>query len=853
MDTIQPKQRSAILRMPFAPPLIVAMALLFALSCKKNIGSEIEPPEPINSNYEWVDATVKLPAGSGYKLEGHELNAVGEIVKINSNGATKVPKMTNRVALYIVSNEEGEPVLLGYSTPNKTEISPEATAKLTLFNLYRIATLPVEEQVSFLEGFEEDKSADTYITAFVQHWATNARTLITKGYLPLLKTYHARYGNSNSEVPSPMINNGITIEGNRYYYVDADTGKLENGYALRLEKPNRFHLLNKGPSTATAFIYKTKIKKNNSLNHQTLISAFEKDTRSDKNWFVANGTYLPTLHPLGWKTDYRRFWFGEVVFREVSSGPHELPLAEDEEEAQYTIRLVNAGVNISSEKLTNDEFAAYVKHVCAALIIDYYLPFLGQYMGLDIEDFYAVDAEVRVNKMYTAFREAGLYAIVEENLAGGRMPALLEFLENYFQAPNTEYGLKLHQAVFKALGKSGSASMVSAAKRGGYLSYYFDGGIFWDADKEKNLFKDFYWEKNGLISLNASAKAGVVRVSPRKATVTALAPGNSVVLNVEIESEEFKGLAVTYRWRTTGAYGVLNNQTANKITYVANRLNANHEDSYEIIYADVLKDNQLIGTDSATIYVSQSRYQLVPRGVVLTGNPENGPNIATMRIIPLNANGLDINNDAAYDFRVDWSTEGKFGGLRWQGQYATYWTKEAETYNSGSIQYRCEDDKTPSGSETIKASIYIKPKGSADMYYQFYDYVVGTIDIVNDKRKKIFNVPISVIKWGPTNDGVYTHCGAGTIFYIDPVDNAESYAARVIEFSPEVIPRVTGTGRSWTAASGTLNAQGKYEFGYVLAQAGSSPTWMGPPDCGSFIASASARKGMAQVIVTLKP
>ncbi len=853
MDTIQPKQRSTPVRVAFIPLILMLMALLFALSCKKEIGNEDDGLlEPIGSGYEWIDASIKLPSGSTYKLEGHELNAVGEIVKVNSNGATKVPKMTNSVAIYIVTNVNEEPVLMGFSTPQKTEISPEATAKVTLFYLYRIASLPTEAQVSFLEGFDVDKAANSYIENFVAHWATNPKTLINKGYLNLLKTYHARYGKTDNEVPTAMRNQQMG-RGGRYYYADADTGKLENGYSLRLEKPNKFYLLNKGPATATAFIYKTTIKKNNSLNHQTLISTFESGTKSDKNWFIANGTYRPTPGLIFGEVDYRMYSFGAMRFNEVSSGPHELPLAEDEEEAQYIIRIINAGINASSNKLTSAEYSAYVKHMCAALVIDYYLPFLGTYMGLTIQDFYALDPEVRVNKMDAAMREAGLHSIIDENLAGGRMPVLLEFLENYFQSANTEYGLKLHQAIFKAVGKSGSAKMVSAAKRGGYLSYYFDGGAFWDAEREKSLFKDFYWEKNGLITLNAMAKAGVVRVSPRKATVTALAPGNSVVLNVEIESEEFKGLDVTYRWRTIGAYGVLNNQNGNKITYLANKLNANHEDSYEIIYADVLKDNQLIGTDSATVYVSQSRYQMVPRGVVLTGNTDNGANIATMRIIPLNANGLDINNDAAYDFRVDWSTEGKFGGLRWQGQYATYWTKEAESYNSGNIQYRCEDDKTPSGTETIKASIYIKPKGSADMYYQFYDYVIGTIDIINDKRKKVFNVPISVINWGPTDDGLYTHCGAGTIFYINPVENAESYNARVIEFSPEVIPRVTGTTRSWTAASGTLNAQGKYEFGYVLAISGSSPTWMGPPDCAGFISNAAARKGMAQVIVTLKP
>src|SRR5690606_20892766 len=128
------------------------------------------PGKPTGGDYEWVDASVQLPGGSTYSLEGHELNAVGEAVKVNGDGATKVPKVGNSVAILTVTNSAEEPVLLGYSTPNKTEISPAATAKVTLFTLYRIATLPVEVQVAFLEGFGADGAADPYIEGFMQHW-----------------------------------------------------------------------------------------------------------------------------------------------------------------------------------------------------------------------------------------------------------------------------------------------------------------------------------------------------------------------------------------------------------------------------------------------------------------------------------------------------------------------------------------------------------------------------------------------------------------------------------------------------------------------------------------------------------
>ena len=666
--------------------------LIWALvnSCRKDpVDPGDGPGGPIGGDYEWVDATVQLPVGSGYSLAGHELNAVGEAVAINSSGGTKVPKVTNSVAIHTITNALEEPVLLGYSTPNKTEISPEATAKVTLFNLYRIATLPVEAQVEFLEGFGEDKAADPYIESFVQHWATDPKTLVTKGYLGLLKTYHAGYGKGRNEVPSAVMNKVMGTEGSRYYYAEADTGKLENGYSLRLESPNNFHVLNKGPGSGTAFIYKTRIKKNNSLNHETLISAFESGTKSDRDWFIGNGTYLPQIGLFGGKVDYRSFWYGATRFAEVSSGPHELPLADDEEEAEYTIRIVNAGVNAWQDKLTADEYVAYVKHVHAALIMDYYLPFVGTYMGLDIRDFYALDAEDRVNKLDAAIRETGLHTQFGEHLAEGRLPVLLELLENYFQSADTEYGLKLHQAVFKAVGKSGSAKMVSAAKRAGYLSYYFDGGIFWDAEQEKSLFRDYYWETYGLITLHAKAKAGVVRVSPRKANITAVAPNNQVELTATIESDEFKDLDVTYKWEIIhnhGNFPVGSNQgtnvmetTGNKVTYRATPAPTRTETVEDKVIVSVLKDGQLVGKDSAIIHIAPSRYRLTPNDLTLTGDGDRGANIATLRIVPTDAGAIEIGPNPTVDFMVKLKTEGKHDGLRWQGPYATYSTTETES------------------------------------------------------------------------------------------------------------------------------------------------------------------------------
>src|SRR5690606_36428857 len=138
--------------------------------------------------------------------------------------------------------------------------------------------------------------------------------------------------------------------------------------------------------------------------------------------------------------------------------------------------------------------------------------------------------------------------LIEGYLRGGRLQEMLKTLETYFQSESTNYGVKLHEAIFKALGVAVPSNLAGAAKRYAYLSYYFDGESFWNTEQEERLFMNYYWETYGLISLNATARAGAVRVSPRRANISTAGTNNKVQLEATIESEEFKGISgLTYR------------------------------------------------------------------------------------------------------------------------------------------------------------------------------------------------------------------------------------------------------------------------------------------------------------------
>ncbi|GGC35128.1 hypothetical protein GCM10011386_29070 [Parapedobacter defluvii] len=778
-------------------PLLVL--LLAVNSCKKDPKPGPEEQVPTNKEYEWVDATVSLPDGVNYSLAGHELNAVGEALAISGNGATKVPKMTNSVAIYAVTNASGEPIMFGYSTPGKTEISPEATAKVTLFTLYRLAALPIEVQVKFLEGFDSDQSAAPYVETFVERWKTDPKTLVSKSYVPLLKAYHMTYNAGKDRDVSATMKTMAT-EG-RYHYVETEEGKLEDGYSLELEDNSKFYITNEGPRTATAFIYKTKTKKNNSLNTQTLIDKFSGSTEASRQWFIENGTYVPDRNFLGLEVNYRQFiWNGRIFFNKVTSGPHDLPLEDDEELAEYTIRIVNAGAKIQDDELTDAEWAAYVKHMHAALVIDFYLPFMGISLGLDIDDFYALSAEERVDRLDAAFREAGVHTLIEGYLRGGRLQEMLKTLETYFQSESTSYGVKLHEAIFKALGVAVPSNLAGAAKRYGYLSYYFDGASFWNTEQEERLFMNYYWETYGLISLNATARAGVVRVSPRRANISTAGTNNKVQLEAKIESEEFNGISgLTYRWRTPSTYGSLisadgsrGNElkgTAANIEYQADFALGRGKSVTEKVYVDVLKDDQLVGTDSAEVTIAESRYRIYPNGITLTGNGDRGATTVNLRVEPLNDDAPKIQENPDHDFKVVWRTAGKHGGLRWNGQYASYWVTETEGLNSNVVQYRCSDDQTKEGVEDVEALIFMKPKGALEADYELVDIVKASIKIDNDEKKKIVYIPLVEVLTdtiqGIGKDAYRTCMGRG-VANVPIEKDAIKYSARAM-----------GTGISW--------------------------------------------------------
>src|SRR5690606_4738407 len=230
---------------------------------------------------------------------------------------------------------------------------------------------------------------------FVEHWKTDPTALATKSYLSIVREYHGSSKNTYRELSAAAKDKVMGGEG-RYYFVEsADSGKAYAGYTMRIEDGNKFYLVNKGPGRATAFVYKTKRKGNTDSEFTDLLTSYGPDTDADQTWFINSAEYVPERNYLTMAVrDYRDAGFdGAIKFKETTSGPHELELGDDDVEAQYTIRIIDAGLGVRPSELTRAEYRAYEKHVHASLIIDYYLPFLGTYMGLDIQDFYAMDGE----------------------------------------------------------------------------------------------------------------------------------------------------------------------------------------------------------------------------------------------------------------------------------------------------------------------------------------------------------------------------------------------------------------------------------------------------------------------------
>ncbi len=833
----------------FRPQLSILFTALFLLvSCQEDPEQTDPTNPPVQSgDFEVKDLQVTLPQGSSFDFTGSEVYSVGELFPVAADGKSKTVAMPGFPAISYLFDASGRPILAGFITDQTNSISPKSTANVLLsyaigLNLREAGFLEL-----FLKEIDQLPEAVEWQEQFTELWKADP-LILEKG------TYTAKLRETMEKlVPEPVV---IDIRaGAKVSDISVDEGDFKSGLQIFEDGLGQFSVNNQYRRRAHAFLYKMSYKDMQDKFHQ-ILGSIGPTTDADKDFAISPTSAATSITGvLGTAIEGNQSGFAES-----KSGPIKLDLLEIESEATYKIHIVGPGRPLP-KAVTAAEISKYQRLEIETFVIDFFFPLFMEVFGYkDVFKDGGVDLGSGPVGKFISKTEVFLKTTPEvyEMIKGGDyLRAADKALELYIVGNLDSKLEELSMDAFEVIKdkavkggfKVGDLSAGDVEKKIGRIAAILKvintamlaGDFMRISDNIENSRQLEDW--------TIKARSAKVTLSPKEATVRSR--GNKSI-EAEIKNlEEGGDTHPFFVWKTSGEFGYIQDTKGNKgdsfessdskVTYYSTTSSSDlpEENNFEYIYVEAFLGSNSIGKDTVKLNLRKSVYEIKPNGVTLSGKEGNANSVKLY---------LERTDGSVPDFsdkKVVWTTNGNYGKLKGNGGFSTSIT----TYGTNSIHYECTDKETEKASEKVFARIY--SKSSVDGEYFLYEELEANININNEDNVIIKYVPISTYSWGPVEVGIYTNCGSGTHFLIDPEPNAESYTATVIEFSPEVIPRVTGTTRTWSATAPTAES-GKYEFAAIATGSGSSPTWIGAPDCAKFAAAASARKGIARVVIKLK-
>ena len=823
--------------------LLFLFLVALTISCQEDT-EPANPTDPKIENYETQEVQVVLPEGSSLDLSGAELLSFGEKFPVATDRKTKSIATPGEGSVAFLLDKNGEIILMGYLSGEQNKLSPQSTADVLLYLGTQLWLIPGHNAPSFFAKIDEISAVKAWREEFLGLWKQDP-LLISKGtfkdplketlkkIVPEPKELDIRAKVSDIQVDGADIKSGIQV-------FESDLGKISftNSYRRR----------------AHAFLYKVS-SKNESGVKTILIENLGENTPAKEDFPIdpasAANSLTGILGSLVEKTD------SEIAAK--TSGPASLPLEDKETEAEYKLHIVGPGISSTNPK-TQAEFLKLTRLEVETFAIDFMFPLIMEIFGYKGE-----------------LKSGGI------DIKNGRVEAFIEKTELFLKAsPDVYEEIKKGQyaaALKKGIEKVETGLIESKFQEMAFAGFevmtelgkdYLKGFPKVDPSKSEEVFKsvgrvlkvlntallagDFL--RIGLDFRNSrqfeewtiTARSAKVSLLPAEATVSSR--GNKEI-KAEIKNlqEEGGDNFPYFKWSTSGKYGYIQDKKGNKgksfyssdkeIVYYSETSASDlpAENNFEYIYVEAYYKNQLIGRDTTVLNLKKSSYMLKPGGLVLSGK-EDQINSAKLYIEAVNQRDADFTGK-----KVVWTTEGKHGRFASIDGISNVIT----TFDTNTMTYVCSDKDTEKGKETVKARIY--EKSAVDGEYFLYEELTLDIEIDNSDNIKIVTVDLQVKSFSNQTGG-YLNCGSGVHFLIDPVPNAISYTAKIIDFFPGANVMI-GRSATWSSTK-VPDENGKYEFSYVFVKSGSKPENKGWPDCGGFAAEAGKYSGKAQVIIRLK-
>lgn len=842
------------------------------IACKKDKGGSDPtppppppPPPPTTSSYPTKDIQVELPAGVTIDLTTCEVQSLSVNSKIDNSGKVKIAFNKGYPNIAYLFDKDDKLLMAGFITDTTATIDVASTAKVLLYFSYGVAMQPYEVTQKFITGIETVPGVKDWISQFTTLFKQDPYVVSKRGFADALKTKMAE-----------LVQKGtVDINAKKASDIQVDANDIKSGLQIVEDGLSQFSIMNTYRRRAHAFLYKMSYKDANDVpqNHLVL-SNIQKTTTADKDFIV---------DPAGGVTSFIGTvgaWIeGKGMdFFVVKSGPTELALNDNESEATYKLRVIGPAATVQNG-LTDKEQAKLLRLAVETFAIDLVFPVFMEAVG-NKDDFgakfkteagkKAVDAfvsttEIVLNTMPTVYdelRKGSDYKIV-----------LRKFLEALLESGNSKY--------FEDMVKGTALVLEMIVQQ----KYYVPGNVdvLKEIEQKLNVLKvidvclyatDLIRIASSLLSSNALeewkivARSGQVSLSPQQKT---LVPFEQLKISAIIKNSSFpEDVHPFFEWSTSGKYGKLTDTKGHtnlasfgsadsSVFYVSKVSNTSLSDgdNLDYIYVSAFIGNKKIGTDTMVVNIIKNDYVIKPDGITASGK-EDAKNHNIQLYLEKTKGVNDIVPNDSVDYKVVWTTSGKYGKLSGNG---TGNVNVLTVYNSNKAMYECLDKDTKEGVENVKVLIYRKKKTESQSEYMLFGEDESTIKINNDPKKKTFIVAVDYFKKILTPSVGNWAVFPGIRFDVD--SNAKSYSVRLFNFTGTFVSPPENVVYTWEAGklpptpyniyAPTFDIDGGMQY-MVWGR-----TWCGGPcdESGTATWIANYKKGYgpspkAEVTVTLK-
>ncbi|CAH8282967.1 hypothetical protein EV196_101505 [Mariniflexile fucanivorans] len=833
--------------------LLFITLFIFNLSCKKDDDTDDQKQETIGRTL--IDLTVKLPEGSKINVNDTYVYTLGTSDDVDAQGNVSALIFEGSTELAFLFNSSNEPLLAGFISKEKTEISLSSTAEVLLY--YAIPTYLQDNQ--YKDAYISEISKLDEFPAFVE----GLQTLYTSDNFTLK---NGAYFNLLSEQLESLSQ--ITVI-NSTGKVNTDSKDARSGISIKDVPENSIQVSNKYSRDAHAFIYKKSVI---NLNGQEQIINLKVSGSDEAQIQFEIDRAEHTGQDV--KADIRVLSIACQTkrFKETLSKAFELELKDNETAAKYEVTVIGAGGSNSNREFTDAENEKFQELSKKAFIIDYFLP-----IALDIAGRKSEYDKLNGSKNDALF--AAVLPYIEDNAAvldlvykGDYKSAVETFLTDiYASGSNFGDAFRIMQAIYDVLSENNTIP--------------FDYGV---TDAQKNnetkimeiiseVMKlesfdclNFFFEDSSVSeSWNVTVEKGKVKLSPKKANVTILANTTQEIKATVSSITLNAGEKFEYEWSTTTAYGGVINDlngksgtsfTSNfdKVYFLSNASESQLSDGDNIekvnvkVFTNGPSGRFEVGTDEMEVNVRKNNFVITPNGITI-----NGDTSLTLKL-EHNDQTTQIPNNK-FDYKIIWETSGRHGGFKTNKTLYT-------VYNSNSIEYLCTNTETMNGTEEFQAVVYAKPKGSSEDY-EIVASADASINIDNDPKKKYYVLtPIFTIT--KLADEACT-AGANDIrnwldsaIYVDKIANAKSYTLKITDiFSGPSKYDLWDTKPapdlfySWNQGdtryknTNTNTAVSNAAFTFSLAATSTNTC---NPDYSDSVGWVSGTRGIGQLVVTLE-